>query len=63
MKFTTNWRAALGTPADREDICRMAEGGTFREAEGSFERKEPAGCAGTVRTIGFCAAGLKEASR
>jgi hypothetical protein len=40
MKFMTNWRVAVGTPADREDIYRMAEGRTFREAaEAALKRK------------------------
>lgn len=32
MRFTTNWRVALGTPDGRKDITRMAEGKTLAEA-------------------------------
>lgn len=42
MKFTTNWRVAFGTPADGEEIYRMAEGRTFREAaEAALKRRNP----------------------
>jgi hypothetical protein len=32
MKFTTEWRVGFGTPANPEDIYRMPQGATFREA-------------------------------
>lgn len=32
MRFTTNWRVMLGTPADRDDITGAFEGATFNEA-------------------------------
>jgi hypothetical protein len=32
LKFTTNWRVGFETPAEREDIDRMAVGTTFAEA-------------------------------
>jgi hypothetical protein len=42
MKFTTNRRMAFGTPANREDIYRMAEGRTFREAaEAALKKRNP----------------------
>jgi hypothetical protein len=40
MKFTTEWRVGFGTPANREDIYRMPQGATFREAaEAALKRR------------------------
>jgi hypothetical protein len=50
MKFTTNWRVGLGTPANREDVYRMPQGATFREAaEAASEKTKPASERGNGR--------------
>jgi hypothetical protein len=42
MKFTTNWRVGFGTPANQEDVYRMPQGATFREAaEAALKRRNP----------------------
>ena len=42
MKFTTNWRVGFGTPANQEDVYRMPQGATFREAaEAALKRRIP----------------------
>ena len=32
LKFTTNWRIAFATPAEREQIDKMTVGSSFAEA-------------------------------
>lgn len=32
LRFTTNWRIGFGTPSDRDDIAKAAEGPTFAAA-------------------------------
>jgi hypothetical protein len=42
MKFTVNWRVGFGTPANQEDVYRMPQGATFREAaEAALKRRNP----------------------
>lgn len=32
LRFMTNWRFGFGTPAERDDIAKLAEGRTLAEA-------------------------------